>query len=138
MLALSIRPPWGNVIVTGHKDIENRTWSTRFRGRFYVHVGKTFDYAGYHWMTEALGLQLPAPSAFVRGGIIGSVELVDVVTEHPSPWFVGPYGFVLRDPRPLAFVPLTGRLGFFDVDLDAVRAAQQPSETGQLSLDGMM
>ena len=113
-------------------------WSTQFRGRFYVHVGKTFDYEGYHWMIAALALQLPAPSAFVRGGIIGSVALVDAVTAHPSPWFVGPYGFVLRDPRPMAFVPLEGRLGFFDVDLAAVRAAQQSSDAAQLSLEGLL
>jgi hypothetical protein len=38
----------------------------------------------------------------------------------------------------LAFVPLKGRLGFSDVDLDAVRAAQRSSEARQRSLDGMM
>jgi hypothetical protein len=34
----------------------------------------------------------------------------------------------------MAFVPLMGWLGFFDVDLDAVRAAQRSSEAGQLLL----
>ena len=81
-----------------------------------MHAGKTFDSAGYHWITTELGLILPAPSTFIRGGIIGSVELVEVVQDSASPWFLGPYGFVLRDPRPCEFVPLRGRLGFFEVN----------------------
>ncbi|WP_206002040.1 ASCH domain-containing protein [Paraburkholderia aromaticivorans] len=39
MKALSIRQPWAWLIVKGHKDIENRTWSTRFRGRVLIHAG---------------------------------------------------------------------------------------------------
>jgi len=52
-----------------------------------------------------------------RGGIIGSVNLVDCVgrDKTDSPWFQGAYGFVLRDPKPLDFLPFKGRLGFFDV-----------------------
>jgi hypothetical protein len=51
----------------------------------------------------------------LRGGIIGSVNVVDCVRRSKSPWFVGPNGFVLRDPKPLPFVPLKGQLGFFEV-----------------------
>jgi len=32
------------------------------------------------------------------GAIIGHVNLVDCVTASRSPWFVGDYGFVMRDP----------------------------------------
>ena len=31
------------LIVTGHKDIENRNWPTRFRGRVYVHAATTLS-----------------------------------------------------------------------------------------------
>ena len=40
MLALSIRQPWAWLIVHGWKDIENRTWRTRVRGRFLIHAAK--------------------------------------------------------------------------------------------------
>lgn len=50
-----------------------------------------------------------------RGGIIGSVEIVDCVSSSDSPWFMGPYGFVFCDPQPLPFQPLKGALGFFEV-----------------------
>jgi hypothetical protein len=52
----------------------------------------------------------------VYGAIIGIVDVVDCVTQHPSPWFCGPNGLVLRDPvkfvEPFAF---KGQLGLFDV-----------------------
>ena len=39
MKALSIKQPWAWLICAGYKDIENRDWSTKFRGRIYVHAG---------------------------------------------------------------------------------------------------
>jgi hypothetical protein len=38
------------------------------------------------------------------------------MTEHPSPWFTGPFGFVLQDARVLPLKPLSGSLCFFAVD----------------------
>ncbi len=43
MKALNIRQPRAHLIVHGHKDVENRSWPTKFRGRVYVHAGKRFD-----------------------------------------------------------------------------------------------
>ena len=69
------------------------------------------------WVRERAGVtNLPAFEELQRGGIIGSVELVDCVTDHPSPWYMGDVGFVLRDPKPLPFVPVKGRLNFFEVE----------------------
>lgn len=47
------------------------------------------------------------------GGIVGVATVVDVVTESDSPWFVGPWAFVLDDVREVSFVPCRGSLGFF-------------------------
>jgi hypothetical protein len=71
MKALSIRQPWAWLIVHGHKDIENRTWTTTFRGRFLVHAGRTFDPEGYRWVRRELSIEMPEPAAFDRGGIVG-------------------------------------------------------------------
>lgn len=116
---LSIRQPWAWLIVNGHKDIENRTWSTNFRGRFLVHAGKTIDAENYDQALQIaapLGIVLPPTDELPAGGIVGEAVLHDCVTEFVSPWFFGEYGFVLRDQKPLPFVPLRGRLGFFNVD----------------------
>ena len=34
---------------------------------------------------------------FRKGAIIGEVDIVDCVTKSTSPWFEGPFGFVLRN-----------------------------------------
>jgi hypothetical protein len=41
MKALSIQQPWAWAIIHAGKRVENRTWSTRFRGPFFIHAGKT-------------------------------------------------------------------------------------------------
>lgn len=38
MKTLSIKNPWGYLIAYGVKDVENRTWETKFRGEFLIHV----------------------------------------------------------------------------------------------------
>lgn len=128
MKALSIRQPWAWLIIHGGKDIENRSWHTKFRGRFLVHASS--GCTRKEW-AEAVSFALeagmikhpadvPAIDELQRGGIIGSVELVDSVDTSDSPWYMGEKGFVLRDPKPLGFTPIKGRLGFFDVPVGAL------------------
>ncbi|PXX71837.1 ASCH domain-containing protein [Pseudomonas sp. LAMO17WK12:I10] len=118
MKALSIRQPWAWLIVHGGKDIENRSWHTKYRGRFLVHAAKGMTSAEF---TQALlycydrGLPMPDRADMQRGGIIGSVGLVDSLDTSDSPWYMGQKGLLLRDPKPLPFTPLKGRLGFFEV-----------------------
>lgn len=124
MKALSIRQPWAWLIVNGHKDIENRTWATQFRGRFLVHASATMTRGDYEacvifiaqfrtpWRLPAFDILKPQ-----CGGIVGAATLMDCVTSDPSRWFVGDYGFVLARPEALPFQPCKGRLGFFEVPL---------------------
>jgi hypothetical protein len=65
---------------------------------------------------EGLGVEVPPAHELRRGGIIGSVEIAGIVESSDSPWFVGPLGLLLTDPRPCTFVPATGRLGYFAWD----------------------
>ena len=121
MKALSIRQPWAWMILHAGKDIENREWPTRFRGRVLVHASKGMtanEWADAWGFAESIaGHEVASPHAgeIERGGIVGSVEIVDCVTYHDSPWFCGPYGFVLKDPRKIEFIPYKGQLGFFEV-----------------------
>ncbi len=126
MKAISIRQPWAWLVIHGGKDIENRSWPTKFRGRVLVHAAKGMTRKEYDVVMDFLLVQalhaaaksLPKFSELQRGGIIGSVEIIDCVTESNSPWLIGEYGFVLRDPKPMPLTPYMGRLGFFDVSDD--------------------
>ena len=118
MRALSIRQPWAWLVVNGYKDIENRTWSTEFRGRVYIHAGQrmvTDDYPEQREHISGAGIVIPAKLA--RGAIVGEVTITGCRSSSDSPWFCGPYGFLLEDPVAYEHpIPYRGQLGFFAVD----------------------
>jgi ASCH domain len=126
VVALSVRQPWPWLMFHGGKDVENRNWATRYRGPVLIHASKSFtrdewedafDTAAAIWRKSTWPTTpLPQPDYLRKtqcGGIVGQAEIVDCVAESESPWFFGRYGFVLRNARPLAFLPCRGALGFF-------------------------
>lgn len=130
MKALSVRAPWWWFILHAGKDIENRDWPTRFRGRVLIHASKWWSKSGViEDSHDAVDMQRqwgphpdnPAEIPWIQmralgGHIVGSVEIVDCVSHSTSPWFQGKYGFVLRNPA-VFDVPwaVKGALGFFEV-----------------------
>lgn len=118
MLTISVRQPWAWLIIHGGKDIENRDWSTKVRGRVLIHAANGMTHEDCllaDSMRPAGSIPMPPLDGYNRGGIIGSVEIVDCVSSSASPWFFGRFGFVLRNPIALPFRPFRGALGFFDV-----------------------
>lgn len=121
-LALSVRQPWAWAIVAAGKDIENRSWQAvnhglRQRGRICVHAAKGMTRDEYEDASEFMadiGVKCPAPADLIRSAIVGSVEVVDVVSHSESKWFVGPRGLVLRDAELWSPIPCIGQLGYFD------------------------
>lgn len=105
------------------KDIENRSWPTRYRGSLAVHAAKGLtedEIDAWKFFLAAQGLRgdwLTGKTIgdLYRGGVIGVVDLVDCVEQHASRWFNGPFGFVLANPRPIEPIACKGRLGFFDL-----------------------
>jgi hypothetical protein len=121
MKALSIRQPWAWLIVNGYKDIENRTWPTRFRGRVLIHASKAKkrdEYEKARAFAESIDPTLIVPDfdALARGGIVGVARITDCVKRSGSPWHDrGAWRFKLEGARPLRFTPRKGALGFFDM-----------------------
>lgn len=91
--ALSIRQPFADKIIFRGKNIENRTWRTKFRGTVAIHASMKFD--GYTELSDK------EKKTLVRGAVIGIVDIVDCVDEHRSKWFNSPIGFVLKNPHRL-------------------------------------
>jgi len=93
MRVLTVKQPHVSLIIEGIKNIENRTWKTNFRGRVLIHAGAKYDdrhrdhslIFTKDQFTEVersnlLNKSLPLSS------IVGSVEIVDCVINHPSVW----------------------------------------------------
>ena len=131
-MVISVRQPWAWLIIHAGKDIENRDWPTKVRGRVLIHASKgmtnhefddAMDFVAHIRISEkhnrgAVSMLHTFPevrSQLQRGGIIGSVDIVDCVSSSQSPWFQGRYGFVLANPKPLPFRPCNGKLGFFRI-----------------------
>jgi hypothetical protein len=116
MQCITVRQPWAWAIFHG-KDIENRDWPTRVRGRVAIHAAKGMteqEYVAAYKYCEARGVIIPMPVLLFRGVVLGTVEIVDCVSSSSSPWFMGDYGFVLRNPMLYANpISAKGALGFW-------------------------
>jgi hypothetical protein len=128
--ALSLRQPWAWLVAAGIKDVENRTWSTKFSGRFYIHAGKSSDMKvqglGDDWIRERLEageLTRYWNARLDRGAIIGEATITDCRFRFGeenenlySKWHeVGFYGFIIKDPILYdILIPCRGALGFFE------------------------
>lgn len=116
---ISIRQPWAYLVAHGHKPIENRDWPTSYRGEVYIHASKTIDpdYQFAYEIAAGLGITIPPIEELKRGGIVGKCYIDQCVIDHPSPWFFGPYGFVLRHASPVPFQAMPGKLGIFNAEI---------------------
>lgn len=133
MKAISVKQPWAFLIFHG-KNVENRTWPTKFRGRVLIHVSAT---NAKDWpkivklIPGAWDLLSDKQDDYKYSAIIGSVEIVDCVINHPSIWaektpmaYLGKliiecqppiYNWVLANP--IMFpepIPAKGSLSFWD------------------------
>lgn len=113
--ALSVRQPWAWLIVSGHKDIENRPRRTHYRGPLLIHAGLSLAYyteENIAWIGKRFGVWVPGE--LDTGGIVGIVDVIDCVEHHRSRWFDNSgFGYVLANPRRLPFRPCKGQLGLF-------------------------
>ena len=116
MKVITIRQPWAWLIVNGYKDVENRSWPTRYRGPLLIQASANLPSRRNLEEARAFALKrgVIVPDDLKTGGIIGMVRLEDCVTKSRSRWFEGPIGWRLSRPKKLPFLPLKGQLGIFD------------------------
>ncbi len=122
--ALSVRQPWAWAIIHGGKIIENRSLGSIRAGRMdcrriAIHAAKSMSEKEYRWGVHKLqehGVRCPLPADLPRSAIIGSVDVVDIISQSASPWFgsrPGNHGLVLESPEPCDPIPAQGALGYF-------------------------
>lgn len=135
LLCLSVRQPYAYWLLYPErfiqagirpKTIENRDWATKYRGLLLIHTGVTFEHDAIDtWVSRCPELEHVIPldeRAYTKGAIVGVAELVDVVHQSDDPWFIGPYGFVFANARPLEPIPYRGHLKLFPVPGSLVQA----------------
>lgn len=139
MKVLTVKQPWSFLICSGIKDIENRSWKLpeKYKGeRVLIHASGAkaqFNFSNAHYEKfRELNMRRWYDNDFYKSAIIGSVEIVDCVINHPSIWAeITPptrmyenwnkpiYNWVLANPilfeQPI--IDVRGKLGFWDYDL---------------------
>jgi hypothetical protein len=132
--ALSIRQPWAELILSGKKTLEIRSWSTDYRGLLWVHVGLKSDPE----LERAFGL-----TNLFRGGYIGTVVLGGVIPLDEDDWVFyrskhldlsryqpNHYGWFLESPLRFATpIPGPGKLGLYHPSEDVVALLKSASRT---------
>lgn len=144
MRVLTIKQPWASLIIRGIKPVENRDWYTGIRERIGIHSSAKLDLSEFMAAySMCLEMELPpdqmpmqepkriagrggslrfaeTPVGYPAGVILGTAYLADCVSEHPSPWFVGEHGLVMKEPAEFKVpLPAKGQLGFWECpDLD--------------------
>ena len=90
--------PRQRAVAAGKKRIENRTWSTPYRGTVYIHASSKLDRRALVWLRDRAHVTPPAD--FVHGAV-AVVEIVNVLTWPEAaglaPSFFGPYVVVLAN-----------------------------------------
>lgn len=114
---ITVKQPFADMIATGEKDIENRSWPTNYRGPILIHAGLSWHESQEHRKYETQ-----------RGGIIGAAIVSDCVTSHKSKHFSGPFGFVLTFPVRLPFVACRGQLSIYKVTIEDEECARKINE----------
>lgn len=147
---LAVRQPWAWAICAGLKGIENRTWTTKHRGRIAIvaSANKT-DLNAY---TRAAKPNKLSTSTFTLGAVIGVADLVDVEPLGPhletNRWAFGPYCWRLANGRKFPEpIPCSAKLNLYaaDSELDARIQAQvdrastpNPDEDGRAWLQATL
>ena len=131
---LTVQRPWAALLFWGDdgKPIDNRSWSTRYRGPMLIHAGRVWDRTALAIAGQVA--ELPGfdwHEAAHPVGIIGVVDLVDVcIRDHTTnrrkgvpasccgPWSWRGFNHWHReDPEPFrAPIPAAGKQGLWYPD----------------------
>ena len=129
MRTLSFTQHWATLVVTGAKQIETRSWSTRYRGPLYIHAAKGFPAYAKEFAREVYGNPAVLPY-LPLGAIVGSAYLLEVVHVEDllalsvqeakyGDYSPGRFAWMLSNIEQFEPIPWKGALGLFEVILPA-------------------
>jgi hypothetical protein len=134
--ALSLKQPYAWLIANGYLLVDDRTWGTQYRGPVLIHASKGLYEEYYDFLKANTDIPLPAKDKLEYGGVVGIANLV--LCSRPSELPTGIsrqqrahfggvhqeyFGFLFEHATPLTLMPCRGKLGIFEIDVDALLAA---------------
>lgn len=139
--ALSLKQPYAWLIANGYLLVDDRTWSTDYRGTMMIHASKGIYEAYYDYLVTNTDIPLPNKDKLGYGGVVGIAKLVLCARPDEIPpsfsieqrsHFSGVprdgFGFLFENAQPLELMPCPGKLGIFEIDMDALLDAPPPAQ----------
>ncbi|WP_051901486.1 hypothetical protein [Methylotenera sp. L2L1] len=131
--ALSFKQPFAWLIANGYLMVDDRTWGTPYRGPILIHASKGLYDIYYDYLKANTDIPLPAKEKLAFGGVVGIADLIlcsrpgelpEATSRQHRAQFQGVsskhYGLLFEQPRPLPLMPCSGKLGIFEIDIDAL------------------
>lgn len=141
--ALSLKQPFAWLIANGYLLVDDRSWGTSYRGPILIHASKGLYEEYYQYIKSHTDIPIPDRDQLEYGGVVGMAKLVlcckpgelpaGLSREQRSHFggvHVEYYGFLFSQARPLPLMPCAGKLGIFEIDMDALLAAPPPAQPG--------
>jgi len=102
---LSVKPFSAWAIVNGHKDVENRSRRTHYRGLLVIHASNYRSQRGcdadYWHVRDLLPASVDVPMEVPDGALVGTVEVVGCIDDSNSAWaHDGAQHWLLKNGRP--------------------------------------
>lgn len=95
---ITLQQPWASAVAQLGRNVENRTWVTRYRGPLLIHAGANLDLDGCRWIRKNFKIPL---HDLPRSQVIAVADLVDCVEDSNSIWSKpGKYHWLLDNIRP--------------------------------------
>ncbi|NJR40974.1 MAG: hypothetical protein HC781_21705 [Leptolyngbyaceae cyanobacterium CSU_1_4] len=93
-----------------NKDIENRSWRCYLEvgDLLAIHSGQKVDKEALRFIEQVSGQNLQGEEKAWETGIIAIATFGGNVSRSESPWFVGPYGWLLKDVVPIETIAAKG------------------------------
>lgn len=125
MRCLAVRQPWAWALVTGAKDVENRSWTTDYRGPVIIQASAGKTLVNHFAKSDPTLPKVP----FAFGALIGVAELVNVVPLsqdlETNPWAWGPYCWRFTNARMFVEpIPAKGKLNLYTLPQDVAARVQ--------------
>jgi hypothetical protein len=107
MKALSVKQPWANLIASGEKTIETRTWATDYRGELLIVSSRKPP-------IEPAGHAVAVATVIDCRRMTKADEAAARCRVYP-----GAYSWVLANVQRIKPFPVKGQLGIFEVKIPA-------------------
>ncbi|MDR3572429.1 MAG: ASCH domain-containing protein [Anaerolineaceae bacterium] len=142
MKALSVKQPLAGLIIAGIKNVENRSWQTKYDGQLVIVSTKKPNDEKY-WQPlrdkcKKLCVEFPEELCSINASALGVVDLSNTVEQTNSVlktvryrtgkvdrwtisdwWNMDAVGFILTKPRRLLHpIHVVGKLGLYDLPAD--------------------